>query len=86
MVTLFFEVIILLVIVVKYKIQEIREIKKMSLRDLAELSGVSHTHISNIEKGKKHPTIYTLGLLAYALEVDIEELYAVNYSLQQNFL
>lgn len=53
-----------------YKIHEERAKQKLSVRQLAEKSGVSKSQISDIENGNKHPTVYVLCLLSLALNVD----------------
>ena len=52
-------------------IKSIRLEKHMSLRELAMLSGISKSELSNIETGKKIPTAYTLCAIAKALQVTI---------------
>jgi transcriptional regulator with XRE-family HTH domain len=42
--------------------------------DLAQLSGVSQAHISNIEKGRWSPKLNTVMLIAEALGVDVNTL------------
>ncbi len=59
---------------IKLKIKEYREEKKLSYRQLEILSGVSKTMISNIEKGKRSPTIDILEKLAKGLRVSIHDL------------
>lgn len=59
---------------IKLKIKEYREQKKLSYRQLEILSGVSKTMISNIEKGKRNPTIDILDRLAQGLRVSIHDL------------
>ena len=58
-----------------FHIREVREQQKISIRQLAEKSGVSKSHISEIENGTSIPTIYTLCLLAVSLNVKPENLY-----------
>jgi len=48
----------------------------MSICELSKLSGVSVSHISNIEKGLKYPTLPTLCKIAKALDVDCSELFS----------
>ena len=48
--------------------------KKMSQGALARLLEVDKGYISNIENGKKNPTLATIQRLAKALSVDISEL------------
>ena len=51
-------------------IRERRTAKHLSLRELADKSGVSHTEIYRIETGKrKYPSVRTLIALARALEI-----------------
>ena len=48
----------------------------MSARQLAMLSGVSHTEINNIEAGKKHPSVMTLCMIAEALKAEPSSLFS----------
>lgn len=61
---------------VKIFLNRIRTERKMSARTLSYLSGVSKTHIINIENGKNSPTIECLCKLSQALDVDIYELFS----------
>ena len=56
-------------------LKKIREQKKISLRQLEYMSGVSKSQISAIENGNSMPTILILCQLAAALHVKPEELY-----------
>ena len=60
-----------------YHIYELRAEKNMSVRQLAELSGVSKTQINDIENGNTHPTVYTLCLLSLALKVSPYQLFTL---------
>ncbi len=62
-------------VVVKSLLKEVRVQKNVSLRQLAEISGVSKSHISEIENNTSIPTLYAICALAVALEVKPEELY-----------
>lgn len=62
---------------VTYHIYELRDSRGMSLRELAERSGVSKSQISSIENGDNHPTIPTLYFLSKALGVKIYDLFTV---------
>jgi transcriptional regulator with XRE-family HTH domain len=58
-----------------FKIKEIRESKKISLKALAKLSGISDGYISELETGKKtNPTFETIDKIAKALNVTVSEL------------
>ncbi|NMB07125.1 MAG: helix-turn-helix transcriptional regulator [Tissierellia bacterium] len=53
----------------------IRESKKIGVNELARLSGVSAGYISALERDeKKNPSLTTLGKLADALEINIEDI------------
>ena len=56
-------------------LKQIREARKISIRQLAYMSGVSKSQISAIENEKSIPTILVLCQLAAALHVKPEELY-----------
>ena len=45
----------------------IRQAQKKTLRQLAEATGISHQFISDIERGKKSPSLLKLELLAKSL-------------------
>ena len=59
---------------VKIKLYEMRSSKKLSQRQLAELSGVGKSEIANIEAGTVMPRVDTICLLAKALDVSIDNL------------
>ena len=57
------------------RLKQIRKQKKVSLKMLEEISGVSNGYISELENGiKKNPTYETLKKLSKALEVKVEDL------------
>lgn len=53
---------------------QVRQSKNMSIRALAEKSGVSKSEIADIENGAKIPRVDTLCMLAVALDVKVEDL------------
>lgn len=55
-------------------LKKIRTQKKMSQGDIARNLGVDRGYISNIENGKKNPTLATVDKLAKALGVPADEL------------
>ena len=57
--------------IVSQRIRQIRNRKKLSLRALAEMSGLSTNAISLIERGDNSPTVSSLHNLAQALDVPI---------------
>ena len=56
-------------------IRQQREITKMSVRRLAELSDVSNPYLSQIERGLRKPSAEILQQIARALEISSETLY-----------
>lgn len=63
---------------IEYHIYELRVSRNLSVRELSRLSGVSKTHINDIENGKTHPTVYTICLLSIALEVSPYKLFTLS--------
>ena len=62
---------------VEYQVYYYREKRDLTVRQLAELSGVSKTEINDIENGKKHPTVPILYKISLALEVPFGDLFTV---------
>lgn len=59
----------------KYFIFEMRTKRNMSLRTLAERSGVAKSHIQKIEAGEANPSLEVMCRLAQALGCEITELF-----------
>lgn len=51
-----------------------RELARLSLRQLAELTSVSHPYLSQVERGMHQPSVRVLKLIAEALNVSAETL------------
>jgi len=60
------------------KIKEVRLMHGLSLKDLAEKSGVSESNISRIENHKQQPRPSTMRKLANALGVPVIDLWSVS--------
>ena len=61
-------------------IRYLRVINRLSYRELSRISGISHTTISDIEKGICHPSMITIIRICNGLDVDIFDfLEATNY-------
>jgi transcriptional regulator with XRE-family HTH domain len=56
------------------RLRELREHRGETQRSLADLTGMTHPYISEMERGLKVPSLTTLLRLAVALECDITEL------------
>lgn len=61
--------------------RELRESKGLSIYRLAELTGLSNTHISDIEREAKTPTFDTLCRLLEPLDITISEFFNENDSI-----
>ena len=51
-----------------------REKRGQSQGELAEKSGFSQQYLSELENGKRNPTIITLFEIAHALQIDVHKL------------
>ena len=60
-------------------IKPIRISKKLSLERLSKMTGISATHINDVENNLKEPGICILVRIAYALKVDITDLYKIHW-------
>jgi len=49
-----------------------REYKQITVRELAKQAGITSSYLSQIETGKRNPTIDTLKSIAEALGIDVE--------------
>lgn len=64
---------------IKVLLREVRTAKGYSLEQLSRLTGISSSHLNYIERNEKEPTLSMLVRIAVALNVDIKELYKVEY-------
>lgn len=58
------------------RVKEVRRLRKMTIEDLAEASGIPISSISDIEHGRE-PRVSTAIYLARALSVTVESLWIV---------
>jgi transcriptional regulator with XRE-family HTH domain len=56
------------------RVRALREAMDLSLRDLAERSGVSAPMLSQVERGETSPTLHTAGRIAAGLELTLSQL------------
>jgi transcriptional regulator with XRE-family HTH domain len=56
-------------------IREQRRLRRLSLRKLSELSGISNPYLSQIERGLRRPSAEILQQIARALPLPVETLY-----------
>jgi transcriptional regulator with XRE-family HTH domain len=52
-----------------------RELRRLTLRTLAELTGVSNPYLSQIERGLRAPSEQVVSAIARTLELNADELY-----------
>lgn len=57
-------------------LQRLRREKDFSQEELAHLSNVHQTYVSDLERGKRNPSILVLQRLAVALDADLADLCA----------
>ncbi len=57
------------------RITQLREAQGYTVNKLANLSGISQSHLREIELGNKNPTVETLGYFCEALGVTFEEFF-----------
>ena len=60
---------------VTFRIREVRKSKGITLDQLSELTFISKTELSDIERGKKMPGFDKMLAIRSALGVDLESLY-----------
>lgn len=60
-------------------IKPIRISKNITLAQLSRMTGISDTHINDVENNLKEPGISILVRIAYALKVDITDLYKIHW-------
>ena len=60
-------------------LKSIRINKKITLDKLSQMTGISSTHINDVENSLKEPGISIMVRIAYALKVDINDLYIIHW-------
>ncbi len=63
------------------KIRDIRKSKSLSQEDVSYIASLSPTHLGQIERGNKKPTVETISKIANALDVTIIDLF--NFDMPQ---
>ncbi len=59
-----------------FNIKKIRENKKLSIRKLSQLTGISRTYLNDLENNRKfNPTLDTLYKISSVLDVNIKKLF-----------
>lgn len=60
-------------------LKQVRKSKNITLNKLSDKSGISTTHINDIENNIKSPSLFVMVRLSKALDVEITELYKVKW-------
>ncbi len=71
---------------VAQRIKELREKRGLTTNKLANLAGVSQSHLREIEMGERNPTVETLSYFCEALGVSLEEFFRESGSELNPFL
>lgn len=64
---------------IKIKIKEIRKNRNITLKELSKKSGISTTHINDIENNLKSPGLFSMIVISQALKVDINDLFDIEF-------
>ncbi len=63
--------------VIKFTIKSIRKEQKLTLKQLSYKTGISTTHLNDIESNSKMPSLIFAIKIAKALKVNINDLYYI---------
>lgn len=64
-----------IVILVGERIRALRQLRDLSQEKLALKAGMNTSYIGQVERGEKSATIVSLEKIAFALDVDLEEMF-----------
>lgn len=67
--------------IVGSRIRALRKSKNLSLQDLAYKVGMERSNLSVIENGRSNPQLLTFAKIASALEVNLSELFDIEFDL-----
>lgn len=63
--------------ILKFIIKDIRKEQNLTLKQLSYKTGISATHLNNIENNYKMPSLIYAIIIAKALKVKLNELYVI---------
>ena len=58
-----------------YRIKELRELKKISQKDLAFISDLDRSYIASVENGQRNISIVNIQKIAKALEISLKDFF-----------
>ena len=64
--------------ILKYNLKLYRNMRNLTQEQLAEMAGISTDYISELERGKKVPSIKRLDYIAKALNIEIYKFFLQN--------
>lgn len=64
---------------VEILIRKVREEKNIKLEDLAKAAGISKGTLSKIERQEQEPKFSNMVMIAFALKVNIKDLYKIHF-------
>lgn len=62
---------------IKIKLKEIRQDKNISLKKLSYMTGISTSHLNDIENNLKQPSFSIMVKIARSLKVELQEMYNI---------
>src|ERR1043166_8278833 len=60
------------------RLRAIRQLRRRTLREIAEAAQISESFLSQLERGRTNATIATLQRLSTALGIEVSDLFATN--------
>lgn len=63
--------------IIRFNIKPIRKKEKITLKELSHKTGISTTHLNDIENNNKMPSMIFAILIAKALRVKVDEIYTI---------
>lgn len=64
---------------IEFHIKEIRKKNKISLKELSRKTGISKTHLNDIENNIKMPSLLISIIIAKELKIKLTDLYKIYY-------
>ncbi len=62
------------------RIRELRRVRKLTIEQLAESTGVNDKYLGSVERGEQNPSFKVLTKVAIALEVDLPDLFRFEHT------
>lgn len=59
---------------ITFNLEKIRQNKNLTQKDVARMSGLSQSHVSELESGLKSPTLATIEKLINGLDIKLKDI------------